>query len=77
MSGSVASTSLGHYVFRSIGALTSALSGSWYVGAGGFVLPLSTNHEDGWFETNPSDGFFLSTTSSSAGIQIAYIEVGG
>ena len=75
ISGSVASTSLGHWVFRSIGGATSALTGSWYVGGGGFVLPLSTNHEDGWFETALGDGLFFSTTTASAGLQVAYVEV--
>lgn len=74
-SGSVASTSLGHYIFRSIGSATSAISSSLYVGSNGFLFPVTPNHEDGWMETAMGDALYFDATSTSAGIQVVYVEV--
>ena len=80
-SNSVASASLGHWIFKSVGAVpsvggqTTALSGSMQVSSQGLVLPLSATDENWWFETDNSASFFFSTTSASGSLLATYAEV--
>ena len=66
-SGSVVAGSLQKLIFQSIGAATSALTGTLYVPAAGLTWPYQPN---GWFQGASNSAIFFSAQMGSGSLQV-------